>query len=630
MKGGLVLTKLFSRTTTVFLFLVVLVLLGASSYTYVQDRKLQSISLGALRMASWNLAQLDNEAGDFTLQLRLMARGVGDPDELMLRYDILWSRYDYLLTSQESSPTREHDDNEARLAALFAEFKALEQPIEVIIKTGSGLWSPVVKAWEGQKSDIRRLVSGNFVGDETSRLMASVQESHNRLANLRMVTLVALAAVFVYFALAMMFIRRQSRMDPVTGLPNSNYLRTVRRVSTQKTIVTCEIRQFQLVRSDFGDKGANELSQAFVSRLRQCLLPGDELIQIAQSEFVMFLELRDGAGVEQTARELVEVTNFDWHQSGSVLHISAVFGLDPPCDGDNADWPNRYQRAHRALAQAHMENRSFYINGEELRRRIAEDAQIHSGLIRFFNQEASPLSLHLAYQPIVSASDQSYLTGAEVLLRCHHDTLGFIPPNRVVDLCERLGQGHALGRWVFREAAGETGYLYRELGFRGHISINLNPAMMTDKLADDVKTLLIDGGIPPSSICMEITEDNAALEFGVINDLVAQLHKLGVSFALDDFGTGHSSLQYVRELKVDRLKIDRCFVEGIEHSKDKARFLGSIIAMAEQADMKSVVEGVETEAQWNLVRELAVRRHPYPGVLSPQAHADPELHPVII
>jgi EAL domain-containing protein (putative c-di-GMP-specific phosphodiesterase class I) len=103
---------------------------------------------------------------------------------------------------------------------------------------------------------------------------------------------------------------------------------------------------------------------------------------------------------------------------------------------------------------------------------------------------------------------------------------------------------------------------------------------------------------------MEITEDNAALEFGVINDLVAQLHKLGVSFALDDFGTGHSSLQYVRELKVDRLKIDRCFVEGIEHSKDKARFLGSIIAMAEQADMKSVVEGVETEAQWNLVREL--------------------------
>ncbi|PPK49962.1 EAL domain-containing protein [Marinobacter persicus] len=587
-----------------FLFLVVVVLLGTSVYTYIQDRKLQSVSLDALRMASWNLVQLGNEAGDLDLQIGLMSKGAGDPDELMLRYDILWSRYDYLLNSKESAPTRQHGDNKAQLDTLFADLKALEPAILAAVNSGLSQWDAVMRGWEPQKTQIRNLVTDNFVGDETSRLMSNVQASRNRLANLRLLTLISLMAVFVYFVLALFFVRRQSRTDPVTGLPNNNYLRTVRQVSGEKTIIICEIRQLQLVRSDFGDHGANELSSLYASKLLKELMPGDELIHISQSEFLMFLQPRAEQTLEQTASQLVEATTFDWHQPNSVLHISAVFGIDPPCQEVSGDWSTRYQQAHRALAQAHIEDQAFYINGEDLRRRIAEDAQIHAGLIKFLNREPGSLSLHLVYQPIVSAVDQNFITGAEVLLRCRHDDLGFIPPNRVVNLCERLGLGLSLGRWLFREVARETRYIYQHLGFRGHISINLNPAMLTHKLADDVKELLIDGGIPPSTICMEITEDNAALEFGSINQLIERLKAMGITFALDDFGTGHSSLEYLRELKVDRLKIDRCFVDGIETSDDKARFLGSIIAMADQAYMKSVIEGVENQEQWLLVREM--------------------------
>lgn len=604
MQRGLVLTKLFSRTTTVFLFLVVVFLLGASFYTYIQDRKLQSVSLNALRMASWNLAQLDNEAGELDFQIRLAASGVGDADNLLLRYDILWSRYDYLLNSEESAPTREHDDNEQRLHNLFAELRDLEGAIQDLAEGGDGSWVEVLAAWEPQKDEIRDLVTDNFVGDETSRLMTSVQASRNRLANLRFMTLGAMIAVFIYFALAMVFVRRQSRTDPVTGLPNSNYLRTVRRVSPERIIVACEIRRFQLVISDYGNEGANELTHLFVRKLRKCLFSGDELIQISQSEFVMFLSPREGISLQQTARFLVEATTFDWRQPESVLHISAIFGIDPPCDGEGSGWPIRYQQAHRALAQAHEEGHSFFINGEDLRKRIEEETQIHSGLIRFFNHEPCPLKLHIVYQPIVSTMDRNYITGAEVLLRCQHESLGAIPPNRVVDLCERLGLGGHFGRWLFRRIARETADLYRDLGFHGSLSINLNPSMLTEKLQEQVQTLLIDAGVPASALCMEITEDNAALEFETINQLISQLHDLGVSFALDDFGTGHSSLEYVRELKVRRLKIDRCFVDGIEHSEDKARFLGSIIAMAEQAYMKSVIEGVENEAQWQLVAQM--------------------------
>jgi len=604
MNSGLVLTKLFSRTTSVFLFLIVVVLLGASFYTYLQDRKLQSVSLNALRMASWNLVQLGNEAGELDLQIGLLAKGVGDPDDLMLRYDILWSRYDYLLNSRESAPTRQHDDNRSRLETQFSILKDLEKTILSAIEAEAVPWRSVIEGWDPLIESVRGLVTDNFVGDETSRLMSSVQDSRNRLANLRFVTLGSLMAVFVYFALAMIFVRRQSRMDPVTGLPNSNYLATLRRVSPETTIVTCEIRQLKLVRSDFGEEGASELTRLFANKLRKQLAAGDELIQVSQSEFLMFLQPREDKALDSIAHQFVEVTTFDWRKANSILHISAVFGFDPPCEQQIAEWSVRHQRAHRALAQAHLEDQPFYINGEELRRRIAEDGQIHAGLIQFFNQEAGPLSLHLVYQPIVSAVNRQFVTGAEALLRCWHEELGFVPPNRVVNLCERLGLGINLGRWLFQEVASETRYLYQQLGFRGNISINLNPAMLTDKLVDDVKELLIDGGIPPSAICMEITEDNAALEFRSINQLIERLKAMGISFALDDFGTGHSSLEYVRELKVDRLKIDRCFVDSIETSDDKARFLGSIIAMADQAYMKSVIEGVENEEQWDLVREM--------------------------
>ena len=599
-----ILQRLFSRATVVALFLVVLALLAVNFYTYLQDRKLQSVSLGALRMASWNLAQLGAEAAAFDREMALMSHGVGDAEAFSLRYDVLWSRYDYLLHSQASLPTRRHQDNRRRLEDLFQQLQALEPDIRQRLAQPEADWQPVAEAWERQKAGVAQLVIDNFVGDETGRLMAGVEASRDRLAKLRMLTLAVLLAVFVFLALAMMFLRRQSRVDPVTGLPNSHYLRTLRRVEPDRAVITCEIRAFQLVLSEYGSDAVNQLVRLFVRKLRQQLEAPDQLIQVSQGEFVLLLRPRPGQALEATVNQLVAATHFDWRTPESVVHISATYGVDPHGEAGDTDWNARYQQAHRALAQAHLDGLPYYIAGADLRRRIREERTIHNGLVRFFNGEAGSLRLFLVYQPIVLAENRHHITGAEVLLRCQDDELGFVPPNRVVDICERVGLGKVLGRWLFRRVASETRALYCDLGFRGQLSINLNPAMLTEQLVDDVQALLLDPGLPPSALCMEITEDHAALDFARINDLIGRLHQLGVSVALDDFGTGHSSLEYVRELRVDRLKIDRCFVDGIEHSEDKSRFLGSIIAMAQQAYMKSVIEGVENEAQWQQVRHL--------------------------
>lgn len=604
MTRGAILAGLFSKTTVVFLFLIVLLLLGASLYTYFHDRKLQSVSLSTLRMVSWNLAQLGTEASAVDRELALMAAGVGDPDELMLRYDVLWSRYDYLLNGSESRATRDHDNNERRLERLFRQLRDLERLIQSVPEGHPGALDTVVSQWSRQKEGVQQLILDNFVGDESSRLVTALEQSRDRLANLRIITLAALVAVFLYLAFALAFVRRQSGKDPVTGLPNSQYFHRISHNAPGKAVITCEIYGFQPILSDFGADAGDELVRVFAKKLWKQLQPGDELIRASQSEFVVLAMPRGPETIDQLTEGLVEATTFDWRWGDSVLHVSAIMGVDPPISGDRSSWNDRYQRAHRALSQAHLEGRTFYINREDLRRRIEEDRLVHTGLIQFFNHEPGALRLSLVYQPIVHSNSVHRVTGAEVLLRCQDERVGFVPPNRIVDLCERNGLGMELGRWLFRQIATETRALYRNLGFDGNLSINLNPSMLGEHLVHDVQQLLIDEGLPATALCMEITEDNAALEFQRINALIASLHQLGVTVALDDFGTGHSSLEYVRELKVDRLKIDRCFVDGIEHSADKARFLGSVIAMAEQAYMKSVIEGVENQEQWQLIQDL--------------------------
>lgn len=601
MKPGSFKQRLFSRTTMIFLFIVIGVLLAASFYTYVQDRRLETVSLGALRMASWNLARMSSEAAAFDREVALMAKGVGDPDEFMLRFDVLWSRYDYLLNSTESLPTRQHENNLRRIKNLFKKLRGLEPTLETLLNSTRPDWSAFVAAWEVQHKEIQMLLTDNFVGDETNQLMTGMEASRDRLANLRFLTLSALVVVFGYMAFALAYIRRQSRTDSLTGLPNGNYLQSLHEIDSQKNIVACHIRNLGLIISEHGNDRANEIVQAFARKLEKELSSADELIHVSQGEFVLLAKTQNRERTEEFARRLIAATVFDWRIYQTVIPISAEFGISPARHAPSMDWSARHQEAYRALAVARLEGERFYVSNENLETRLREERIIHNGLVRFLSGEPSSLSLSVVYQPIVRAEDINYVSGAEVLLRCADREIGFVPPNKIVDLCERHGLGVDLGHWLFRQIAKETKQLFQDLGFRGCLSINLNPAMLSEGLVSDVQRLLLNEGIPASALCLEITEDNAAIDFEKVNELIGQMDALGVNFALDDFGTGHSSLEYVRELCVKRLKIDRCFVTGIEEDEDRLRFLDSIIAMAGQAYMQTVIEGVENRAQWDLI-----------------------------
>lgn len=592
-------SKLFSPLSITVLVMVMFGLLIANVFTLKADRELQSVSIGELRLASWTLSRLGQEANALDKSLALAEVGALDPEEVKLRYDILWSRFTNLLQSSEALPTRSHGDNKIRLAELFDQLKALEPLVLSLIDNNWEGLHELLEQWKPMEGAIEELMIENFVGGPTGMLMDSIDSSRTRMSNLRMVSLFALLLIIVYLTLALVYLKKRARVDPLTGLPNFNYLRE-RRITDQDTLILAvEIQDYRNIQNDIGPGQAESLTLVFSQRLKECLTSRDLLVVSGRDEFVVIASGRSFAAGEALVARVLEAQEFEWRCENHVFRIKPRLGVDQiASDGTLADIRQRYQNALQAKNRATEEGVSVAYFSDQLQARLDADKAVLLGLVNLFNDVPTLLSMSMVYQPIVATDKSKSIIGAEVLLRGQHNQLGAIAPNHLVALCERNGLGKKLGRWIFKRIAEEAGPLYQHSRYQGTLSINLNPAMMTPSLIGDVKALLIDQGIPGRALCMEITEDNAALHFNQINQLLLELRKLGISSALDDFGTGHSSLEYVRELKVNRLKIDRCFVKDIESDSHKERFLQSILTLVEQLYLDTVIEGVENQAQW--------------------------------
>jgi EAL domain-containing protein (putative c-di-GMP-specific phosphodiesterase class I)/GGDEF domain-containing protein len=598
--------RLFSRTTTAMIVIVIVGLVGASAYTYMLDRKIQSVSLEILRMASWGLAQLASESYEFDKALELVAQNVGEVEALMLRYDVLWSRYNYLLNSVEARFTRNQLNNEAELEELFGDFKGIESDLLLLTSAPKAVRSQQLLAkWQLQRDGIRQLLFDNFVGDETNNLIRGFQQSRDRLANLRFATLGSIVFLLVYLLLALHYFRKWNRINSLSGLPNERCLHDLQELPFDCVLISCEIRDYQAMVSYFDKDQVGDIIKVFVDRLTSLTSERDALMHIAPGEFVLMLRLHKGQSVLDCIQAAQQKTTFEWQLAESIMEISALFGAAYSLASHAQDFAEYHRYATRALTQSKSAKLAYTVFDDAALTLLMLEQKLYRQLSLFFRGEMTSLKLSLVYQPIVSIEDATLITGFEALLRCTGDKEIVIGPRQIVDICEHNGLGIQLGRWVFNEVSLQCRNLYINLGFTGTVSINLNPAMLRPELVQDVNKYLLDQGLPASSICLEITEDNAALNFHIINNVIAALKPSGIEFALDDFGTGHSSLAYIRELAVNLIKIDRAFVKDIENDEGKARFLASIIAMAQQAyATTTVVEGIENECQWHLVQRM--------------------------
>lgn len=192
-------------------------------------------------------------------------------------------------------------------------------------------------------------------------------------------------------------------------------------------------------------------------------------------------------------------------------------------------------------------------------------------------------------------------TGFEILARWHHEQRGWISPEVFVPLIEQMGISPAFTASILRRACRDA----LCWPSRYHLALNLSPAQFKDtQLAALLLRILADEGMPPERMEIEITESALMYDFDAARAVLADFRNAGLRMSLDDFGTGYSSLQHLRELKVDKLKIDRSFVLSMSSCNESAKIVDAIIALSTNLGMSTVAEGVETA---ELARTLAAK-----------------------
>jgi diguanylate cyclase (GGDEF)-like protein/PAS domain S-box-containing protein len=398
--------------------------------------------------------------------------------------------------------------------------------------------------------------------------------------------------------------------DALTGLPNRNLFldrlgqavaRRRRHDDYHFAVLFLDLDRFKVVNDSLGHLAGDRLLVELARRLLACLRSEDTVARLGGDEFAILLDeiedVRSATRVaERIQEELRQPCSLDGHEVFSTMSIGIT--LDDPRD----------RRPEELLRDADTAMYRAKAQGRD-RHEIFDDA-MHAKAVAALKLEADLRralergELRLAYQPIVALAT-GRAVGFEALARWPHPERGLVAPDEFVPLAEETGLILPVGRFVLREAC-RAARAWQESGAPElSISVNVSAREFGQAgLVDRIESVLAEHGLPASRLRLEITESVIMEdpEEAVVRCLA--LRELGVRIDIDDFGTGYSSLSYLRRFPVDALKIDRAFVGGMDARTEDHEIVRAILNLASSLGIKTVAEGIETEAQLARLRGL--------------------------
>ena len=402
--------------------------------------------------------------------------------------------------------------------------------------------------------------------------------------------------------------------DALTGLTNrlafreslDHRLMLMRGSDRQLALLFADIDDFKRVNDTLGHEAGDEALLQFASRIQQAVdrYGGDDalLARFGGDEFVVLIQEGD---VRQAATRLAEVLVAELRLpldiQGRQVFLGTSIGITLfPEDASSAS--ALMKNGDIAMYQAKVAGKNdfrFYSRAMDhaVERRVHMEQELRGAWERG--------ELSLAYQPVCRASD-GRVVGAEALLRWQHPMLGMISPSVFIDVAEQSGLIDGIGLRVLQSACAEAmrWSTIGEGGERLFVSVNVSPRQLRKgDLPDIVAECLRESGLPASCLHLELTETAVISDELQAATMLARLHATGVKVWLDDFGTGFSGLSHLRRVPVDGVKIDRSFVADLQRDPDDLALTTAIIAMAHSLGITVVAEGVEKEAQYNLLAE---------------------------
>ncbi len=397
--------------------------------------------------------------------------------------------------------------------------------------------------------------------------------------------------------------------DALTELPNrrlfydrvKHAIQRAQRSGGRVAVLFLDLDQFKNINDTLSHQVGDQLLQQVAQRLAAQVREEDTLGRLGGDEYVLLmegnLELSD---LSRLAEKLLATFREPIHVAGHELHPTGSMGISLyPDDASDAD--HLLRNADAAMYQAKQLGRNSYrFFSAKLAEVAAERLALEQDLRRAIANE----EFELYYQPQV-ALESSCITGAEVLLRWNHPRRGLLLPQSFIPVAEESGNIIAIGEWVLRHACLQLEQWHNEGLELANLAINVSGSQFSPHsgFASLVKRVIDNSNIDPANLELELTESVIMQDTEFTMRSLDELNALGVRLAIDDFGTGYSSLSYLHRLPVQRLKIDRTFVNGLPHAQDSAMIVQSIMLLGQNLGKQVIAEGIENEAQQHFLQQ---------------------------
>ena len=397
-------------------------------------------------------------------------------------------------------------------------------------------------------------------------------------------------------------ISHMARYDALTGLPNRTYFRDqidkalgpTRHSGKSCAVLFIDLDQFKQVNDTLGHPCGDQLLCAVADRLRKIVRDTDVVARFGGDEFVVFQSpIKHPKEAATLAKNIVKWLEEPYDIEGHNVVVGASIGIAiTPHEAISAD--HLLKNADMALYRAKSDGRGTWRFFEP---DMAAQAQARRNLELDLRTALNNNAFKVFYQPLINLKTRRVST-CEALLRWPHPERGMIPPSEFIPIAEEMGLILDIGRWVLKQACVEATQWPHQV----RVAVNLSPMQFRrGDVVADVREALAYSGLESNRLEVEITESVLLQDTPQTRASLRQLHELGVRLSLDDFGTGYSSLSYLHSFPLQKVKIDRSFLEGLGSSDRPVTLLHGVARLSAELGMSVVVEGIETEEQLALV-----------------------------
>jgi diguanylate cyclase (GGDEF)-like protein/PAS domain S-box-containing protein len=401
-------------------------------------------------------------------------------------------------------------------------------------------------------------------------------------------------------------IQQLAFFDVLTGLPNRTLLHdrleqmfaAAHRDGGHFALLFMDLDRFKYVNDSMGHTVGDKLLQAVAKRIQECVREGDTVARLGGDEFVVLLREADGAGATKVAEKLIKSIGEPFLIDGVQIATHASIGISLyPEDAQDSD--TLVKNADVAMYRAKEDGRNnFQFFEPEMNFRanriFGMERDLHNALAK------GEFELHYQAQADLTSG---VVCGAEALIRWNHPERGRVSPAEFIPVAEETGQIVALGEWVLRTACAQLAQWRRSGVPVFPVAVNLSiRQLLQPSLVELVRAVLAENHLQPGDLELEITEGIMMGDAKAAMEFLTTMHEMGIQLSIDDFGTGYSSLNYLKNLPVNKLKVDQSFVRDIEVDSSDAAIVRSIISLGHRLDLRVIAEGVETLAELDFLR----------------------------